>query len=75
VIENESGRIEAVARVHAGVVPDVVLVPQGEGHTAMGRFAKGRGVNVLRLFDGTLGDFLCAGAARTGTRVAIRRPS
>jgi len=75
VIENESGRIDAIARVHAGVVPDVVLVPQGEGHTAMGRFAKGRGVNVLRLFDGTLGDFLCAGAARTGTRVAIRRPS
>ncbi len=43
------GEIEAVVYVFPGIHPDVVAVPVGQGHSAMGRWAEGRGANVLRI--------------------------
>lgn len=44
-----AGKIEAPAFLYRGVKPGVVAVPIGQGHRAYGRYAAGRGVNVLQL--------------------------
>ncbi len=51
VIEISAGgaKLEVSAYVWPGVAPDTIAAPIGEGHTEYGRFAKGFGVNVLRL--------------------------
>ncbi len=48
-VETESGSVSVPAFVWAGVRPDVVAVPLGQGHTSYGRFAKDRGVNAVAL--------------------------
>lgn len=48
-VSSPFGEIEAVVYVFPGIHPDVVAMPVGQGHTAMGRWAKGRGANVLRI--------------------------
>jgi molybdopterin-containing oxidoreductase family iron-sulfur binding subunit len=48
-IESENGKVSAPAYVWAGVREDVVAIPLGQGHTAYGRYATGRGVNPLAL--------------------------
>ncbi|HXI21213.1 MAG TPA: 4Fe-4S dicluster domain-containing protein, partial [Gemmatimonadales bacterium] len=45
------GVIEAPVYVYPGLAPEVIAVPLGLGHTSYGRFATGRGVNVLDLLD------------------------
>ena len=48
-IESPVGRIELPVTIWPGVRPGCVRVPQGSGHTAFGRFAKGRGANVMEI--------------------------
>jgi len=43
------GRIETTAYVYPGVLPGVVAVPLGQGHTAYGRYATGVGANAAAL--------------------------
>ncbi|MBI3579819.1 MAG: 4Fe-4S dicluster domain-containing protein [Ignavibacteriales bacterium] len=43
------GVIELPAYVYAGVRPGTVAVPIGQGHTEYGRYAKGKGANVIGL--------------------------
>ncbi|GIW53414.1 MAG: Fe-S-cluster-containing hydrogenase [Gemmatimonadales bacterium] len=45
-VSSEAGAIRAPAYLYQGVRPDVVAVAVGQGHTAFGRYAEGRGVNV-----------------------------
>lgn len=52
-IESLTSKIKTRARLFSGAMPDVLSIPLGEGHTALGRWAKNRGVNPHRLFDGT----------------------
>lgn len=58
-VTSANGSIEALAYPHPGVPPDVVSVPVGQGHTASGQYAKGRGSNVYSILepssDGTTG--------------------
>jgi anaerobic selenocysteine-containing dehydrogenase len=67
-----AGRVELPVSVHPGVRPGSVRVARGGGHTAFGRFARGRGANVMELvapgFD-PLGGF----PALVGTRVRVER--
>jgi anaerobic selenocysteine-containing dehydrogenase len=51
-IESPTGKVKTRARLFPGAMPDVVSVPTGQGHTALGRWAKNRGVNPLSLVDG-----------------------
>ena len=44
-ISSSSGEVEAVVYGFPGIHPDVVAVPLGQGHTALGRYAQGRGFN------------------------------
>ncbi|NIS79009.1 MAG: molybdopterin-dependent oxidoreductase [Anaerolineales bacterium] len=43
------GELEAAVVVYPGIRPDVVAIPTGQGHQDSGRFAAGRGVNVMDL--------------------------
>ncbi len=47
-LATDHGVIELPALVSAGVHPDAIAVAIGQGHTAYGRYAKGRGANPWR---------------------------
>jgi anaerobic selenocysteine-containing dehydrogenase len=44
-VESPMGRIQLRARLWEGIHPQVVGVPEGQGHTAGGRYAEGHGAN------------------------------
>ncbi|MDQ3267325.1 MAG: molybdopterin-dependent oxidoreductase, partial [Pseudomonadota bacterium] len=50
-VASKSGAIKAQAYVFTGIHPDVVSVPLGYGHEAMGLYAKGVGVNAFKILD------------------------
>lgn len=50
-VESDQGAIEAQVYIYKGVHPDVVAVPMGQGHEEYGRYAKGRGVNPLKVLS------------------------
>jgi hypothetical protein len=46
---SETGEIEASIYIYPAIRPDTVAIPYGQGHTAYGRYAEGRGANPLDL--------------------------
>ncbi|HUP02309.1 MAG TPA: molybdopterin dinucleotide binding domain-containing protein [Gemmatimonadota bacterium] len=52
-VESSHGRVEAPVIAYPGVRPDSVAMPLGRGHTRMGRYAGGRGVNPVELLPPT----------------------
>jgi molybdopterin-containing oxidoreductase family iron-sulfur binding subunit len=50
-LTSPAGSIEAPVYVYGGLRPDVVAMPLGLGHSELGEFAKGRGVNALDLLS------------------------
>ena len=50
-IASKSGSVKAQAYVFPGIHPDAVSMPLGNGHDAMGRYAKGTGVNAFKILD------------------------
>lgn len=50
-ISTPVGMIEAVAYLYPAIHPDVIAVPVGQGHTALGRWAKARGANVYKVLS------------------------
>lgn len=44
-ITSEAGEIEAPVYLYPAIRPDVIAMPFGQGHTAYGRYAQGRGAN------------------------------
>ncbi len=71
-IESPLGSIELPVAVRAGVHPDVVRIAKGGGHTAWGRFALGRGANVMELIPHELDPFVGTPVLQ-GVNVRIRR--
>lgn len=71
-VESPFGRIRTKVRFVAALHPDVVNLPFNQGHTAVGRFAKGRGVNGLELLN-PASEPLTGLAAFTNTRVKVSR--
>jgi anaerobic selenocysteine-containing dehydrogenase len=55
-VRSQAGEIEVVAYLYPPIRPDVVAIPFGQGHTALGRYAEGRGVNPARLLEVTVND-------------------
>jgi anaerobic selenocysteine-containing dehydrogenase len=45
------GSLEAPVYVYPAIRPDTVAIPSGQGHTDLGRYARGRGDNVLKLLS------------------------
>jgi anaerobic selenocysteine-containing dehydrogenase len=49
-ISSPAGMVEASVYKYPAIRPDTVAIPFGQGHTALGRYAEGRGVNPSVLF-------------------------
>jgi anaerobic selenocysteine-containing dehydrogenase len=71
-VESPFGRIKTRVRFVVALHPNVVNLPFNQGHTAVGRFAKGRGVNGLELLN-PASEPLTGLAAFTNTRVKVSR--
>jgi anaerobic selenocysteine-containing dehydrogenase len=48
-IESLYGKIQLKAKIHPGCMPDVIAIPYGLGHKAIGRWARNRGANPVGL--------------------------
>ena len=70
-IDSPYGVIFASVYVYPGIRPDTIAIPMGQGHTALGRWAKNRGANPIDLLGfGVNG----AGDAAFGqVRVTVRK--
>jgi len=50
-VTSRNGSVKAQAYLFPGIHPDAVSIPLGRGHEAMGRYAKGYGVNPAQILD------------------------
>ena len=66
------GTIEVLAFPHPGVPPDTVSIPMGQGHRAAGRYAEGRGENVLSILA-PLTESKTGALAWAATRVRLEK--
>jgi anaerobic selenocysteine-containing dehydrogenase len=48
-ITTRHGTVRAAAVIYPAIRPDVIALPIGQGHTAHGRYARGRGANAALL--------------------------
>ena len=71
-VSTESGSITTPAFVYRGIREDAVAIPLGQGHTAYGRSARGRGVNPLDLLSGGAADRESGALALAGASVTLR---
>ncbi len=50
-ISSPAGEIEVSVYLYPAIRPDTIAVPFGQGHTALGRWAEGRGCNPLQVLN------------------------
>jgi anaerobic selenocysteine-containing dehydrogenase len=79
-IVSEAGTVEASVYKYPGIRPDTVAMPFGQGHTAYGIYAQGRGVNpadILGAHFNQAGDLAFVGmkvkVEKTGTKRQLAR--
>ena len=79
-IVSEAGEVEAPVYLYPAIRPDVIAMPFGQGHTAYGRYAQGRGANPLNVLGAHFneaGDLSFAGmrvrVEKTGARKELAR--
>ena len=48
-IVSDAGAIEVSVYLYPAIRPDTIAIPFGQGHTAYGRYAEGRGANPVDL--------------------------
>jgi anaerobic selenocysteine-containing dehydrogenase len=51
IVESPKGRVSARLMVNPAAAPNLVAMAAGQGHTALGRYAKNRGANAFALVD------------------------
>jgi molybdopterin-containing oxidoreductase family iron-sulfur binding subunit len=71
-VESPAGSVETHAVVDPAVRPGVVCMPMGHGHANYGRYAQGRGANVMALL-GQSRVFETSAYAWSATRVRVTR--
>lgn len=71
-VESPYGKVKTKLRLVKGLRQDVVNLPYNQGHRAVGRFARGRGVNGLELLN-PASEPLTGLAVFTNTRVKVYR--
>lgn len=69
-VESPFGQLATKVRLVKGQRRDVVNLPYNQGHTAVGRWARGRGVNGLEILNPASEPFTGL-AAFTNTRVKV----
>jgi anaerobic selenocysteine-containing dehydrogenase len=79
-IVSEAGEVEASVYLYPAIRPDVIAMPFGQGHTAYGRYAQGRGTNpadILGSHFNEAGDLAFAGMKvnieKTGRKQPLSR--
>lgn len=79
-VVSEAGEVELPVYRYPAIRPDTIAIPFGQGHTAYGRYAQGRGVNPLDLVRPALneaGDLAFAGMKvkieKTGRKQTLAR--
>jgi anaerobic selenocysteine-containing dehydrogenase len=65
------GAVEASVYLYPAIRPDVIAIPFGQGHTAYGRYAEGRGVNPADLFGAKTNE--AGDLAYAGIKVKIEK--
>lgn len=76
-VATEYGEIEAAVYLYPAIRPDTIGIPFGQGHTALGRWAEGRGANPASLLPAAVneaGDLTFSGLIATVTLTGKRRP-
>ncbi|HZR98876.1 MAG TPA: molybdopterin dinucleotide binding domain-containing protein [Chloroflexota bacterium] len=71
-VESPQGAIDVPVYVYPAIPPDVVAIPLGQGHTAYGRYAAGRGANPLAILA-PLVEPTTGALAWAATRVRLRK--
>ena len=71
-IESPFGKLKTTLRYVNGLSPDVVNLPHNQGHKAIGRWAKNRGVNGLEIMNPASEPFTGL-ASFTNTKVKVYR--
>lgn len=69
-VESQAGKVKTKARLFPGTQPKCIHIPYGQGHTAYGRWAKGRGVNPNELLARNY-DYLGGFVSYYSTRVKV----
>ena len=69
-IESPGGTISAPVLTYPGIMPNVVAMPIGQGHTEYGRYAAGRGSNPIEILASQM-DADTGGLAWNATRVRL----
>ena len=69
-VESTIGSVRVIAKIHPGIMLNVVSIPFGLGHTSYGRYAKGFGVNPNSIMR-NLYDSLSGKPALQATKVKI----
>lgn len=72
VVESPFGKVRTKVRYVAALRPDVVNMPFNQGHSAVGRYAKGRGANGLEIMN-PASEPLTGLASFTNTRVRVHK--
>jgi molybdopterin-containing oxidoreductase family iron-sulfur binding subunit len=70
-VESPAGAVRVPALIYPAIRPGVVAIPIGQGHTAYGRYAKGRGINPIHIVA-TLTDNQSGDLAWAATRVKLK---
>src|SRR5207248_2270439 len=71
-LESPRGRVEVPAYISPAAPPEVLAMPLGQGHSGLGRWATGRGVNAMQLLE-PLADTVSGALAYGSTRVKLRK--
>jgi anaerobic selenocysteine-containing dehydrogenase len=70
-VESPAGAVRVPALIYPAIRPGVVAIPMGQGHTAYGRYARGRGINPIHIVA-TLTDDQSGDLAWAATRVNVK---
>jgi anaerobic selenocysteine-containing dehydrogenase len=73
LVSPQGQSVEALAYPHPGAAPEVLSVPIGQGHRAGGRYAEGRGSNVLSIVSSEMRDRSTGALAWGATRVRLEK--
>ena len=69
-IQSPHGQIRAPVYIYPAIMPDVIAMPIGQGHTEYGRYAKDRGVNPIEILSPEM-EPLTGSLATSATRVKL----
>ena len=69
-VESPFGKIKAPIYIYPGIMPEVIGIPIGQGHSSYGRYAKGRGANPIQILAPSV-DSKTGALAWAATRVKL----